>query len=151
MARKKRSLDDTFYKIEEILKEYKYYKAYIKILELNKKLYADDTLKQNSINKKIEYYKKMDLNITKCLDILNADELKFIEEKYFNNKTNRELLPSTKKIMYGDENIDKKIIIAFSTLIKKVSIVRNIILAKLLNENILGVIEHDNRATKSND
>ena len=144
MSRKKRSLDDTFYKIEEILKEYKNYKAYIKILELNKKLYADDTLKQNSINKKIEYYKKMDLNITKCLDILNADELKFIEEKYFNNKTNRELLPSTKKIMYGDENIDKKIIIAFSTLIKKVSIVRNIILAKLLNKNILGVIEHDN-------
>ena len=144
MSRKKRSLDDTFYKIEEILKEYKNYKAYIKILELNKKLYADDTLKQNSINKKIEYYKKMDLNITKCLDILNADELKFIEEKYFNNKTNRELLPSTKKIMYGDENIDKKIIIAFSTLIKKVSIVRNIILDKLLNENILGVIEYDN-------
>ena len=151
MSRKKRSLDDTFYKIEEILKEYKYYKAYINVLELNKKLHTDDTLKQDIINKKIEYYKKMDSNITKCLDILNADELKFIEEKYFNNKTNRELIPITKKIIYGDENIDKKIIIAFSTLIKKVSIVKNIILTKLLNENILGVIEHDNRTTKSND
>ena len=128
-----------FKDIEYLLKNYKKFKTYIKIFELNKKLHAGDKEYIKKIDKNIEYYRKTNLNVTRCLNILNADELKFIEDKYINNKTNRELIPITKKIIYGNANIDKEILIAFSTLINKVSIVKNIILTKLLNENILGV------------
>ena len=126
--------------VEEILREYKHFKAYIRIFELNKEIhpYDEDYVKKQ--DKKIEYYKKLDLNVNRCLQTLSKDELEFIKEIYFNNKTYRETLSLIKKLRYGDENIDKKIKINIGTLINKTGTdVKNMILTKLLNENILEV------------
>ena len=76
----------------------------------------------------------------KCLQVLSEDEFRFIQEILFNNKTYREILPLIKKLRYGDENIDKKIKISIRTLIDNTGTkVKNMILTKLLNENILEV------------
>ena len=126
--------------VEEILRESKHFKAYIRIFELNKEIhpYDEDYVKKQ--DKKIEYYKKLDLNVERCLQILSEDEFNFLQEIYFNNKTYRETMPLIKKIKYGDENIDKKIKISIGTLINKTGTdVKNMILTKLLNENILEV------------
>ena len=126
--------------VEEILREYKHFKAYIRIFELDKEIhpYDEDYVKKQ--DKKIEYYKKLDLNVNRCLQTLSKDELEFIKEIYFNNKTYRETLSLIKKLRYGDENIDKKIKINIGTLINKTGTdVKNMILTKLLNENILEV------------
>ena len=126
--------------VEEILREYKHFKAYIRIFELNKEIhpYDEDYVKKQ--DEKIEYYKKLDLNVEKCLQVLTEDEFNFLQEIYFNNKTYRQILPLIKKIRYGDENIDKKIKISIRTLIDNTGTkVKNMILTKLLNENILEV------------
>ena len=126
--------------VEEILREYKHFKAYIRIFELNKEMhpYDEDYVKKQ--DNKIEYYRKLDLNVERCLQVLTEDELRFIQEIYFNNKTYRETMPLIKKLRYGDENIDKKIKISIRTLINKTGTdVKNMILTKLLNENILEV------------
>lgn len=137
--RGKSESDSAFKSIETVLKKYKHFKTYIKIFELNKKLHAGDKEYIKKIDKNIEYYRKMDLNVKRCLDMLNEYEVEFIQEKYYNNKSYRELIPLINKIVYGDENINKKINIGFSTLINNGSTVKKIILTKLLNENILGV------------
>ena len=127
-------------KVEEILRESKHFKAYIRIFELNKEIhpYDEDYVKKQ--DEKIEYYKKLDLNVEKCLQVLTEDEFNFLQEIYFNNKTYRQILPLIKKLRYGDENIDKKIKISIGTLINKTGTdVKNMILTKLLNENILEV------------
>ena len=126
--------------VEEILREYKHFKAYIRIFELNKEIhpYDEDYVKKQ--DNKIEYYKKLDLNVKRCLQILSEDELEFIQEILFDNKTYRETLSLIKRIRYGDENIDKKIKISIRTLIDNTGTkVKNMILTKLLNENILEV------------
>ena len=126
--------------VEEILREYKHFKAYIRIFELNKEIhpYDEDYVKKQ--DEKIEYYKKLDLNVERCLQVLTEDEFNFLQEIYFNNKTYRQILPLIKKLRYGDENIDKKIKISIGTLINKTGTdVKNMILTKLLNENILEV------------
>ena len=126
--------------VEEILREYKHFKAYIRIFELNKEIhpYDEDYVKKQ--DKKIEYYRKLDLNVERCLQVLTEDEFNFLQEIYFNNKTYREILPLIKKLRYGDENIDKKIKISIRTLIDNTGTkVKNMILTKLLNENILEV------------
>ena len=126
--------------VEEILREYKHFKAYIRIFELNKEIhpYDEDYVKKQ--DEKIEYYKKLDLNVERCLQVLSEDEFRFIQEILFNNKTYRQILPLIKKLRYGDENIDKKIKISIGTLINKTGTdVKNMILTKLLNENILEV------------
>ena len=129
-----------FKEVEFILKESRNYERIIKIYELNKKLHQEDAGYIKEINNSIELCKQKDLNVTRCLELLSPDELKFVEAKYFDNKTNRELIPLTNKILYGDENIDKKISIQFSTLVNNATKVKKDILTKLLNENILGVI-----------
>ena len=127
--------------LEKVLREYRNYKTIIKILELNKKIHAKDNEYIEKQNKKIEYYKKMNLNVERCLQTLSKDELEFIQEIYFNNKTYREIINLIKRIQYGDENIDKKMIINISTLLNVTSTkIKKTILTKLLNENILGVI-----------
>ena len=126
--------------VEEILREYKHFKAYIRIFELNKEIhpYDEDYVKKQ--DEKIEYYKKLDLNVKRCLQVLSEDEFNFLQEIYFNNKTYRQILPLIKKLRYGDENIDKKIKISIRTLIDNTGTkVKNMILTKLLNENILEV------------
>ena len=131
---------DRLREVEEILREYKHFKAYIRIFEINKEIhpYDEDYVKKQ--DKKIEYYRKLDLNVKKCLQILSEDELRFIQEILFNNKTYRQILPLIKKLRYGDENIDKKIKISIRTLIDNTGTkVKNMILTKLLNENILEV------------
>ena len=131
---------DRLREVEEILRESKHFKAYIRIFELNKEIhpYDEDYVKKQ--DEKIKYYRKLDLNVKKCLQILSEDELRFIQEILFNNKTYREAIPLIKKIKYGDENIDKKIKISIGTLINKTGTdVKNMILTKLLNENILEV------------
>ena len=126
--------------VEEILREYKHFKAYIRIFELNKEIHTKDKEYIRKQDEKIEYYKKMILNVNRCLQTLSKDELEFIKEIYFNNKTYRETMPLIKKLRYGDENIDKKIKISIRTLINKTGTdVKNMILTKLLNENILEV------------
>ena len=83
----------------------------------------------------------MNSNVNRCLQTLSKDELEFIKEIYFNNKTYREIINLIKRIQYGDENIDKKIIINISTLMNATGTkIKKTILTKLLNENILGVI-----------
>ena len=132
---------DRLKEVEEILREYKHFKAYIRIFELNKEIhpYDEDYVKKQ--DKKIEYYRKLDLNVERCLQVLTKDEFNFLQEIYFNNKTYRETIPLIKKIKYGDENIDKKIKISIGTLINKTGTkIKKTILTKLLNENILGVI-----------
>ena len=127
--------------LEKVLREYRNYKTIIKILELNKKIHAKDNEYINKQNEKIEYYKKMNSNVNRCLQTLSKDELEFIKEIYFNNKTYREIINLIKRIQYGDENIDKKIIINISSLLNVTSTkIKKMILNKLLNENILGVI-----------
>lgn len=127
--------------LEKVLRECRNYKTIIKILELNKKIHAKDNEYIEKQDEKIKYYTKMNLNIERCLQTLNADELEFIQEIYFNNKTYREIISIIKRIQYGDENIDKKIIINIGTLINCTSTkIKKTILNKLLNENILGVI-----------
>ena len=127
--------------LEKVLREYRNYKTIIKILELNKKIHAKDNEYINKQNEKIEYYKKMNLNVNRCLQTLSKDELEFIQEIYFNNKTYREIINLIKRIQYGDENIDKKIIINIGSLLNVTSTkIKKMILNKLLNENILGEI-----------
>ena len=126
--------------VEEILRESKHFKAYIRIFELNKEIhpYDEDYVKKQ--DKKIEYYRKLDLNVERCLQTLSKDELEFIKEIYFNNKTYRETMPLIKKLRYGDENIDKKMTTNISTLLNYTGTeVKKTILNKLLNENILEV------------
>ena len=127
--------------LEKVLRECRNYKTIIKILELNKKIHAKDDEYIKKQNEKIEYYKKMNLNVNRCLQTLSKDELEFVEEIYFNNKTYREIINLIKRIQYGDENIDKKIIISISSLMNCTGTkIKKTILTKLLNENILGVI-----------
>ena len=127
--------------LEKILRECKNYKTFIRIFELNKEIHAKDNEYIKKQNEKIEYYKKMNLNVERCLQTLSKDELEFIKEIYFNNKTYREIINLIKRIQYGDENIDKKIKISIGTLINKTGTdIKKMILNKLLNENILGVI-----------
>ena len=126
--------------VEEILREYKHFKAYIRILELNKEIhpYDEDYVKKQ--DEKIEYYKKLDSNVERCLQVLTKVEFNFLQEIYFNNKTYRQILPLIKKLRYGDENIDKKMTTNISTLLNYTGTeVKKTILNKLLNENILEV------------
>ena len=132
---------DRLREVEEILRESKHFKAYIRIFELNKEIHAKDKEYIKKQDEKIEYYTKLNLNVNRCLQALNKDELEFIQAIYFNNKTYREIINLIKRIQYGDENIDKKIKISIGTLINKTGTdVKKMILNKLLNENILGVI-----------
>ena len=131
---------DILREVEEILRESKHFKAYIRIFELNKEIHQDDEYYVKKQDNKIEYYRKLNLNVERCLQTLSKDELEFINEIYFNNKTYRQTLSLIKKIKYGDENIDKKIKISIRTLIDNTGTkVKNMILTKLLNENILEV------------
>ena len=126
--------------IEEILREYKHFKAYIRIFELDKEIHSNDEDYVKKQDKKIEYYKKMILNVERCLQTLNENELEFIKEIYFNNKTYRQILPLIKKIRYGDGNINRKMTTNISTLLNYTGTeVKKTILNKLLNENILEV------------
>ena len=131
---------DRLREVEEILRESKHFKAYIRIFELNKEIhpYDEDYVKKQ--DKKIEYYRKLDLNVERCLQVLSEDEFNFLQEIYFNNKTYRQILPLIKKLRYGDENIDKKMTTNISTLLNYTGTeVKKTILNKLLNENILEV------------
>ena len=131
---------DRLREVEEILRESKHFKAYIRIFELNKEIhpYDEDYVKKQ--DEKIEYYKKMDSNVERCLQVLTKDEFNFLQEIYFNNKTYRETIPLIKKLRYGDENIDKKMTTNISTLLNYTGTeVKKTILNKLLNENILEV------------
>ena len=131
---------DRLREVEEILRESKHFKAYIRIFELNKEIhpYDEDYVKKQ--DEKIEYYKKMDSNVERCLQVLTKDEFNFLQEIYFNNKTYRETIPLIKKLRYGDENIDKKMTTNISTLLNYTGTeVKKAILNKLLNENILEV------------
>ena len=131
---------DRLREVEEILSESKHFKAYIRIFELNKEIHQDDEYYVKKQDNKIEYYRKLNLNVERCLQALNKDELEFIQAIYLNNKTYREIINLIKRIQYGDENIDKKIKISIGTLINKTGTdVKNMILTKLLNENILEV------------
>ena len=126
--------------IEEILREYKHFKAYIRIFELDKEIhpYDEDYVKKQ--DEKIEYYRKLDLNVERCLQTLNENELEFIKEIYFNNRTYRETIPLIKKLRYGDGNINRKMTTNISTLLNYTGTeVKKTILNKLLNENILEV------------
>ena len=126
--------------VEEILREYKHFKAYIRIFELDKEIHSNDEDYVKKQDEKIEYYKKLDLNVERCLQTLNEDELEFIKEIYFNNRTYRETIPLIKKIRYGDGNINKKMTTNISTLLNYTGTeVKKTILNKLLNENILEV------------
>ena len=126
--------------VEEILREYKHFKAYIRIFELDKEIhpYDEDYVKKQ--DEKIEYYKKMDSNVKRCLQILTENELEFVQEKFFNNRTYREILPLIKKLRYGDGNMNKEMTTNISTLLNYTGTeVKKAILNKLLNENILEV------------
>ena len=80
------------------------------------------------------------MNVERCLQVLSKDELEFIKEIYFNDRTYRETIPLIKKLRYGDENIDKKMTTNISTLLNYTGTeVKKTILNKLLNENILEV------------
>ena len=126
--------------IEEILREYKHFKAYIRLFELDKEIHSNDEDYVKKQDEKIEYYKKLDLNVERCLQTLNENELEFIKEIYFNNRTYRETIPLIKKIRYGDGNINRKMTTNISTLLNYTGTeVKKAILNKLLNENILEV------------
>ena len=131
---------DRLREVEEILRESKHFKAYIRIFELDKEIHPDNEDYAKKQDEKIEYYKKLDLNVKRCLQILNEDEFNFLQEIYFNNKTYRQILPLIKKLRYGDGNIDKKMTTNISTLLNYTGTeVKKKILNKLLNENILEV------------
>ena len=131
---------DRLKEVEEILREYKHFKAYIRIFELVKEIHPDNEEYAKKQDEKIEYYKKMDSNVNRCLQMLTEDELEFVQEIYFNNKTYRETLSLIKKLRYGDKNIDKKMTTNISTLLNYTGTeVKKKILNKLLNENILEV------------
>ena len=126
--------------VEEILREYKHFKAYIRLFELDKEIHSNDEDYVKKQDKKIEYYRKLDLNVERCLQMLSEDELEFIKEIYFNNRTYRETIPLIKKLRYGDGNINKKMTTNISTLLNYTGTeVKKAILNKLLNENILEV------------
>ena len=126
--------------VEEILREYKHFKAYIRIFELDKEIHPDNEDYAKKQDEKIEYYKKMDSNVKRCLQVLSENELEFVQEIYFNNKTYRETIPLIKKLRYGDGNINKKMTTNISTLLNYTGTeVKKAILNKLLNENILEV------------
>ena len=126
--------------VEEILREYKHFKAYIRLFELDKEIHPDNEDYAKKQDEKIEYYKKLDLNVERCLQMLTEDELEFVQEIFFNNKTYREKLPLIKKLRYGDGNINKKMTTNISTLLNYTGTeVKKAILNKLLNENILEV------------
>ena len=126
--------------VEEILREYKHFKAYIRIFELDKEIHPDNEDYAKKQDEKIEYYKKMDSNVQRCLQVLSENELEFVQEIYFNNKTYRETIPLIKKLRYGDGNINKKMTTNISTLLNYTGTeVKKAILNKLLNENILEV------------
>ena len=126
--------------VEEILREYKHFKAYIRLFELDKEIHPDNEDYAKKQDEKIEYYKKLDLNVERCLQMLTEDELEFVQEIFFNNKTYREKLPLIKKLRYGDGNINKKMTTNISTLLNYTGTeVKKKILNKLLNENILEV------------
>lgn len=129
----KKTLEKTeFGKVEKILKEYKHYNAYIRISELNKEIHSDNEEYLVKQDKKIDYYKKMNLNVSKCLEVLNNDELEFVKELYFNGKTVISIIPILRKVL---NNFSAKDI----TILNKCSTIKRLILTKLLNENILGV------------
>ena len=126
--------------VEEILREYKHFKAYIRIFELDKEIHPDNEDYAKKQDEKIEYYKKMDSNVNRCLQTLSKNELEFVQEKFFNDKTYRQILPLIKKLRYGDGNMNKKITTNISTLLNYTGTeVKKKILNKLLNENILEV------------
>ena len=126
--------------VEEILREYKHFKAYIRIFELDKEMHPDNEDYVKKQDEKIEYYRKLDLNVERCLQTLNKNELEFIKEIYFNNRTYRETISLIKKLRYGDGNINKKMTTNISTLLNYTGTeVKKTILNKLLNENILEV------------
>ena len=131
---------DRLREVEEILREYKHFKAYIRIFELDKEIHSNDEDYVKKQDEKIEYYKKMNLNVERCLQTLSENELEFIKEIYFNNRTYRETIPLIKKIRYGDGNINRKMTTNISTLLNYTGTeVKKTILNKLLNENILEV------------
>ena len=131
---------DRLREVEEILREYKHFKAYIRLFEINKEIHSNDEDYVKKQDEKIEYYKKLDLNVQRCLQILSENELEFIKEIYFNNRTYRETIPLIKKLRYGDGNINKKMTTNISTLLNYTGTeVKKSILNKLLNENILEV------------
>ena len=131
---------DRLREVEEILRESKHFKAYIRLFELDKEIHSNDEDYVKKQDEKIEYYKKLDLNVERCLQTLNENELEFIKEIYFNNRTYRETIPLIKKLRYGDGNIDRKMTTNISTLLNYTGTeVKKTILNKLLNENILEV------------
>ena len=131
---------DRLREVEEILRESKHFKAYIRIFELDKEIHPDNEDYVKKQDEKIEYYRKLDLNVERCLQMLTEDELEFVQEKFFNDKTYRQILPLIKKLRYGDKNIDKKMTTNISTLLNYTGTeVKKAILNKLLNENILEV------------
>lgn len=121
-----------FGKIEKILKEYKHYNTYIRIAELNKEIHSNNEEYLLKQDKRIEYYKKMNSNVAKCLKVLSNDELEFVKELYFNGKTVISIIPILRKVL---NNFLAKDI----TILNKCSTIKRLILTKLLNENILGV------------
>ena len=126
--------------VEETLREYKHFKAYIRIFELDKEIHPDNEDYAKKQDEKIEYYKKMDSNVERCLQMLTEDELEFVQEIFFNDKTYRQILPLIKKLRYGDGNMNKKMTTNISTLLNYTGTeVKKAILNKLLNENILEV------------
>ena len=131
---------DRLKEVEEILREYKHFKAYIRIFELDKEIHPDNEDYAKKQDEKIEYYKKMDSNVNRCLQTLSKYELEFVQEIFFNNRTYRETMPLIKKLRYGDKNIDNKMTTNISTLLNYTGTeVKKTILNKLLNENILEV------------
>ena len=126
--------------VEEILREYKHFKAYIRIFELDKEIHPYDEDYAKKQDEKIEYYRKLDSNVERCLQMLTENELEFVQEIFFNNRTYRETIPLIKKLRYGDGNINKKMTTNISTLLNYTGTeVKKTILNKLLNENILEV------------
>ena len=143
---------DRLREIEEILRKYKHFKAYIRIFELDKEIHSNDEDYVKKQDEKIEYYRKLDLNVERCLQTLNENELEFIQEIFFNDKTYRETIPLIKKLRYGNGNINRKMTTNISTLVNYTGTeVKKTILNKLLNENILEVAWYDYRATKQDD
>ena len=131
---------DRLREVEEILREYKHFKAYIRIFELDKEIHPDNEDYAKKQDEKIEYYKKMDSNVKRCSQTLSKYELEFVQEIFFNDKTYRQILPLIKKLRYGDGNMNKKITTNISTLLNYTGTeVKKTILNKLLNENILEV------------
>ena len=131
---------DRLREVEKILRESKHFKAYIRIFELDKEIHPDNEDYAKKQDEKIEYYRKLDLNVERCLQMLTEDELEFVQEKFFNDKTYRQILPLIKKLRYGDGNMNKKMTTNISTLLNYTGTeVKKKILNKLLNENILEV------------